>query len=144
MIRRMSVTLLALAVLIAAGCGSDPVDVFEDRLPEALFGTWTWIQASGGITGEVRTPETEGFTRTLVITAPNQIEVLRDGQAEVSTTFEFVPETEAGSAVRSAQLLYAIPLMGFPEQWVLITVEGVLVLSDPCCDGFTYEWREAQ
>ncbi len=142
--RRIEATLLALAVLAVAACSSNPVAVDDEQLPGALFGTWTWIQATGGIAGQVRTPETEGFTRTLVITAPNEIEVLRDGQSEVSTTFEFVPETDAGSAVRSAQLLYAVPLLGFPEQWVLITIEGVLVLTDPCCDGFTYEWQQAQ
>lgn len=142
--RRIEATLLALAVLAVAACSSNPVAADDEQLPGALFGTWTWIQATGGIAGQVRTPETEGFTRTLVIKAPNQIDVLRDGQSEVSTTFEFVPETDAGSAVRSAQLLYAVPLLGFPEQWVLITIEGVLVLTDPCCDGFTYEWQQAQ
>ncbi len=103
--------LLGLAVLAVAACSSDPVAVEDEQLPGALFGTWSWIRATGGIAGQVRTPETEGFTRTLVITAPNEIEVMRDGQTEVSTTFEFVPETEVGSAVRSAQLLYAQPLM---------------------------------
>lgn len=142
--RRIEATLIALTVLAVAGCDSGPVATGDGQLPEALFGAWTWIQATGGIAGEVRTPETEGFTRTLVITAPNRIEVLRDGQTEGSTTFEFVPVTEADGGVRSGQLLYARPLMGFPEQGVLITVEGVLVLSDPCCDGFMYEWREAQ
>ena len=138
--RRIEATLLALAVLAVAACSSNPVAADDEQLPGALFGTWAWIQATGGIAGQVRTPETEGFTRTLVITVPNQIEVLRDGQSEVSTTFEFVPETAAGSA----QLLYAQPLMGFPEQWVEILEDGGLVLSDPCCDGFTYEWRQAQ
>ncbi len=141
---RTKAAVLGIAALSVAACGSDPVAAVDDRLPEALFGTWTWIQSSGGIAGTVQTPETEGFTRTLVITVPNQITVLRDGQIQVSTTFEFVPETEAGSAVRSAQLLYAQPLLGFPEQWVLITIEGVLVLTDPCCDGFAYDWRGVQ
>ncbi len=142
--RHIGATLVGLAILAVAACSSDPVAVDDEQLPGALFGTWSWIRATGGIAGQVRTPETEGFTRTLVITAPNEIEVLRDGQTEASTTFEFVPETEVGSAVRSAQLLYAQPLMGFPEQWVVITVEGVLVLSDPCCDGFSYEWSPVQ
>ena len=59
----------------------------------------------------------------------------------MTTTFEFVPLMDNGSAVRSTQLLYAQPLTGFDEQWVEIIEAGDLVLSDPCCDGFVYEWR---
>ncbi len=70
--------------------------------------------------------------------------MFRDGVPEVTTTFEFVPLMDNGSTVRSAQLLYAQPLTGFDEQWVEITEAGDLVLSDPCCDGFVYEWRRAQ
>ena len=44
----------------------------------------------------------------------------------------------------SAQLLYAQPLTGFDAQGVEITEAGDLVLSDPCCDGFVYEWRREQ
>jgi hypothetical protein len=141
---RIKATLVALTVLAVAGCDSDPVATNDGQLPEALFGAWIWIQATGGIAGEVRTPDTEGFTRTLVFAAPNRVELLRDGRTKVSTTFDFVPVTEADGGVRSGQLLYTLPLMGFPKQSVLISVEGVLVLADPCCDGFTYEWRQAQ
>ena len=130
-------------IFTIAGCGSDPVDIDENQLPEALFGGWQWVRATGGIAGQVRTPETEGFTRTLLITSPDQVELRRDGQTEVLTTFEFMPEMEAGSAARSAQLIYALPLLGFSEQWVEITEEGLLVLVDSCCDGFVYEWRRA-
>ena len=68
----------------------------------------------------------------------------RDGVPEVTTTFEFVPLMGDGSTVSSAQVLYAQPLTGFDGQWVEITQAGDLLLSDPCCDGFVYEWRREQ
>ena len=51
-----------------------------------------------------------------------------------------VPPIDSGSA----RLLYDQPLTGFDEQWVEITEAGDLVLSDPCCDGFVYEWHREQ
>jgi hypothetical protein len=133
---------VALVVLIATSAwASNPTASEGDELPDALFGTWSWVQASGGIAGGTITPESEGYTRTLIFISPNQVEVLRDGVAEATTPFEFVPLTMAGSAVRSAQLLYAQSVVGFDEQWVEIIETGELILSDPCCDGFVYEWR---
>ena len=54
----------------------------------------------------------------------------------MATTFEFVPLIDDGSA----RLLYTQPLTGIDDQSVEITEAGNLVLSDPCCDGFVYEW----
>jgi hypothetical protein len=122
-------------------CASNPTASGEDELPEALFGTWSWIRATGGIAGSTLTPESEGYMRTLTFTPPNQVEMFRDGVVEATTTFVFVPKTAAGSAVRSAQLLYTQSVVGFDEQWVEILEIENLVLSDPCCDGFVYEWR---
>jgi hypothetical protein len=31
--------------------------------------------------------------------------------------------------------------MDFATQRIDFTEEGRLVLTDPCCDGFSYEWR---
>ncbi len=144
-VKAYAVPALILVVLLAsAACASNPTASDDDELPQALFGTWTWIQSTGGIAGTTLTPESEGYARTLIFTSPNQVEVLRDGVSEATTTFEFVPLTMAGSAVRSAQLLYAQSVVGFEEQWVEILENGDLVLSDPCCDGFTFErHREA-
>ena len=112
----------------------------DDELQPALFGAWSWVRATGGIAGTTRTPDSEGYTRTLTFTPPNQVQMLQDGVPGVTTTFEFIPPTNNGSA----QLLYAQSLLGFDEQWVEITETGDLVLSDPCCDGFVYEWRREQ
>jgi hypothetical protein len=132
---------MIVVLLGAAACGSDPTVPETADLPQALFGTWSWIRSTGGIAGVTQTPQTEGYTRTLTFTAPNQMTLAKDGVVEVTTTFEFVPLVDNGSAVRSAQLVYAEPLTGWDEQWVEVTESGDLVLSDPCCDGFTYEWR---
>lgn len=78
---------------------------------------------------------------TLVFTAPNQVSLFRDGVAQASTTFDFVPGVNDVSATPSVQLLYAEGVPGFfQEQWVRIDEVADLVLSDPCCDGFTYGW----
>ena len=135
---RTLVVPLTLVVLLAPAACSSPTASGE--LLQTLFGTWSWVQATGGIAGTTRTPVSEGYARTLTFTRPNQVETLRDGVLEVTTTFEFVPLIDNGSA----QLLYAQPLTGVDEQWVEITEAGDLVLSDPCCDRFVYEWRREQ
>jgi hypothetical protein len=135
------VPLTLVALLATVACNSDPTASEEDELLQALFGTWEWIQATGGISGTTRTPDSEGYTWTLTFTRPNQVEILRDGVPEVTTTFEFVPLMDNGTAAQSAQLLYTQSLTGVDEQWVEITEAGDLVLSDPCCDLFAYEWR---
>ena len=138
--RVLSGMVMVIAVIGPLACSSDPT-VPLNALPEALFDNWSWTVASGGIAGVSITPESEGYTMTLVFTAPNQVSLFRDGVAQASTTFDFVPGVNDVSATLSAQLLYAEGLPGFfQEQWVRIDEVGDLVLSDPCCDGFTYGW----
>ena len=52
-------TLSILAVIGATGCG-DPVAV---TTAELLEGSWTWVESSGGITGETFTPASTGERR---------------------------------------------------------------------------------
>ena len=135
-VRTLVVPLMLVVLLAPAACSSDPTGTDEDELLQALFGTWSWIQATGGISGTTRTPDSEGYTQTLTFTRPDQVELLRDGVPEMTTTFEFVPLIDDGSA----RLVYAQPLTGMDDQSVEVTEAGNLVLSDPCCDGFVYEW----
>ena len=134
----MPLTLILLSG--SSACSSHLTAPADDELLQGLFGTWWWIRSTGGISGATRTPDSEGHALTLTFTSPDQIEMFRDGVLEGGTTFEFVPATDDGSVIGSAQLLYAQALTGFDEQGVEITETGHLVLTDPCCDGFVFEW----
>ncbi len=113
-------------------------------LQEQIVGTWEWVRAEGGIANIVQTPETAGFTRRLIISPPNQVELLRDGVTEVATTFDFLPSQDPVDESMPARLRYAVPILGFGEQTVGFDVEGRLVLLDPCCDGFRYTWSQVR
>ena len=133
-----------LAVLLiwtgAGGCASDVTGV-RDQLPQSLFGTWLWVSATGGIAGVTLTPESTGDTRVLRFTPPNRVELFRNGEPERDTTFEIITSTDSGAAGSSFELRFDQPLMDFATQRIDFTEEGDLVLTDPCCDGFAYEWR---
>ncbi|MCZ6916272.1 MAG: hypothetical protein O7I93_05815 [Gemmatimonadetes bacterium] len=137
-------TLALLAVLliwiVPNGCASDPTGA-QEQLPESLFGTWSWMRATGGIAGVTLTPESTGYTRVLRFTPPNRVELFRNGEPERDTTFEIITLVEDGVAGSSFGLRFDQPLMDFATQRIDFTEEGDLVLTDPCCDGFSYEWR---
>lgn len=96
---RTLVVPLTLVVFLAPAAYGSPTA--SDELLETLFGTWSWVQATGGIAGMTRTPVSEGYTRTLTFTRPNQVKMLRDGVPEVTSIFEFVSPIANGSAQRS-------------------------------------------
>ena len=56
-------TLLLLGLLVA-GCDSGPETVDHT----AMGGTWAWVSSTDVETGEVHTPETEGYDARLVFT----------------------------------------------------------------------------
>ena len=117
-----------------AGC-SNPVEPPAD----SLFGVWEWVRADGGIAGETRTPETEGFTMQLRISRPDRIQLDRDGVAQVVTRFEFIPSSGTDFPF-PPRLRYEAPILGQDEQELRFSENGELILSDPCCDGFAYTW----
>jgi len=131
-----AVLALACAFLLA-GCGSDPVANDGRFSVDDLYGSWSWVSSQGGIAGETRTPESEGFEQTIVIEEPNLISLFRDGEVAASTTFIFIaPDREDGEEL--ATLLLDEPLMSFESEFVGVDIEGNLVLADPCCDGFVH------
>ena len=68
-------TLSILAVVGATGCG-DPVAL---TTVELLEGSWTWVESSGGITGETSTPASTGETMTLRFLGADSVELTRNG-----------------------------------------------------------------
>jgi len=64
---------------------------------------------------------------------------LVDGESIASTTFVFSP-VDPNSSETLSRLTLAEPLPGFRIELVEIDAEGLLVLADPCCDGFVYRF----
>jgi len=119
---------------LLSSCGSSPVE----PIPDSLFGAWEWVRAEGGIAGVTITPESEGFTMTLRITRPDRIEWSRNSDVEVSTRFALLPASGTDFPF-PPRLLYDEPILGQEEQELRLS-DNELVLSDPCCDGFSYFW----
>ena len=133
----MRASMIAVLIISPTACGSNPV---EPTVEARLFGTWEWVEAEGGIAGSVIAPETEGFTRRLLITQPNRIELFRNGVSERVASFELLPAQDLVDEFVSPRLRYSDPIFGFEEQEVGFDLEGRLILIDPCCDGFAYTW----
>ena len=143
---RAGLVLVALLAFVAACSDPDPAGPEgqnDHEFVELLYGTWDWTYAVGGIAGVTLTPASEGFTRQVVFSEPNRVEMYRDGVLEISTTFEFIPAAEPEDPSMPAMLRYGEPILTFDEQRVAFSIEGELILIDPCCDGFLWAWVSA-
>ena len=125
-------TLSILAVIGATGCG-DPVAV---TTAELLEGSWTWVESSGGITGETFTPASTGETMTMQFLGADSVELTRNGVLAGATTYQLLLQDDGGTTV----IEYAQALFGFPSQGLFVGEEE-LILRDDCCDGFVYRFQ---
>ena len=130
--------ILAAVVLRVAGCDGSPTAHGDDR----VVGRWEWVRATGGIAGTERTPETEGVGRQLRFEPDGSVELWRDGDLQVRTSYRIRPSTgNAPSAFDHDRIVYGRPLFGWDWQHLIRVDARGLALRDPCCDGFEWEFR---
>lgn len=137
LIRVLEATLAAALVSGAAlACSSSPT------IPEAraLVGRWEWVRATGGIAGVELTPESEGYTVELRFSATGTVEHLRNGAVQLRTSYRVLPATDSGEHPR---VVYDAPVLGAEEQSIVEVGNGRLILLDPCCDRYRWEFRTA-
>ena len=125
--------MMSILVVVGATACDDPVALTTVQL---LEGSWTWVESSGGIAGEIRTPESTGETMTLRFLGADSVELTRNGVLAGATTYQIFFYDDGGST----EIEYAQPLFGFASQGLFVG-ETELILRDGCCDGFVYEWR---
>ena len=127
-------TLGILALVGPMGC-NDPL---APTTPELLEGDWTWVESSGGIAGENRTPASTGETMSLRFLGADSVELTRNGALEGATTYQLFASDDGATTV----IEYAQAILGFGSQGLSVT-QDVLVLSDGCCDGHVYRFERA-
>ena len=123
-----------LAVAGPMGC-NDPI---APTTQELLEGDWTWVESSGGIAGETRTPTSTGETMSLRFLGAGSVELTRNRALEGATTYQL--QSSDGGATTTIE--YAQGIFGFASQGLSVT-QDELILSDGCCDGFVYRFERA-
>lgn len=108
--------------------------------PSDLDGEWRWVRSTGGITGGVRTPDTEGHGYELEF-AGDSVVLRRPGVFEVVAWIGYTLGVGGeGTALAGQDVIrYDVSLFGFDEQ-AIERVGDELIMTDPCCDGFTWEF----
>lgn len=134
---RVAATLLAIA---GAACAT-PLATGPSGM---IAGTWAWVKAEGGIYPQVRTPETEGFERTLVLTAGGRAILFQDGEEVARTDYEVGVGAPGTYHDGDPVVRWETPLLGFPEQAISFPGPGVLLLDDGCCDGFVWTFHRVE
>ncbi len=138
---RRGILLATLGVVLGVvGCvGSDPTAVSEAQ----VVGDWTWVEASGGIAGRTLTPASTGVERTIRV-LPGRAELWENGALVRSTGWQVTVGDPAGSFAGRTVVRWEESLLGgWNEQRVDVTGSDTLVLTDGCCDGYSWTFVRA-
>lgn len=133
--------LLAGVALAAAACASsDPTRVEEAR----LVGRWSWVEATGGIAGQTRTPASTGTLREVRLLADGRAELHENGERVRTTRYELGVGASDGSFAGRDVVRWDTSLLGgWDEQGVVFPHPDTLLLADGCCDGFVWTFARA-
>jgi hypothetical protein len=131
-----SAVAVAIVAALTAACTGNSTAVS----PGDLDGAWRWIRSTGGITGGVRTPDTEGHEYELEFHGDSVV-LRRPGVLEIVAWTDYtLAVAEEGTPLAGQDVIrYETSPFGFDEQAIHRT-GNQLVLTDPCCDGFTWEF----
>jgi len=111
-------------------------------LPTGLVGTWSWVEATGGITGQTTTPESTGSEMALILSSSGTARLLRSGVSPRVVSYRVVEMDGAGGPVW--EIRFEPSLLAFETQTATLPRHDELVLTDPCCDGFMWRFERAR
>ncbi|MFC1476205.1 hypothetical protein ACFLQW_04305 [Candidatus Zixiibacteriota bacterium] len=133
--------LVAGLVLIAAigfNCAkeSSPTSPGEST----YLGTWRWVQSSGGYAGRTETPESVGFSRTLILAGSNVYQIYRDDLLLYNGLY-YVSWEKRGWCADSC---FVISYENNPEEQIIISHADTLELVDMCYDCYQHLYTRAR
>lgn len=139
-IKRMMFLSFTSLGLLTAGCRKK-IEMPDAKL-EKLLGKWEWLSTSGGISGSVSTPATEGHTRQTEFTNKGLYYTYEDNNRLNKMTYSITKEMSSNTQ-EEAFMLKAKDRQGIAktkEVMVAKTIEfagdDTLVLTDDCIDCY--------
>lgn len=142
--RKKHIFFILFFFIFLVNCNKD-VSVPNEYL-EKLFGSWTWMQSSGGFTGgQTTTPMTEGYSQDVEFNRNGIYKLYQDGKQKEKMKFSLTEEPSNNSTgikyiikYDDAGIITQNKLVD--TQSILFEGEDTLFLNDQCvdCYGHTY------
>ncbi len=132
-----SIFVLVLANLVACDAG-------EPVAPELaqLYASWEWVKSFGGYSGQTRTPESTGETKTTRFLHNGIVQFYRNDRLVSQSRFgiakESFPRSRAGITIE----FYDMPSPS-NKQFVSFRSPDTLILSDLCMDCYQHTYSRA-
>ena len=121
------VFLVLVLLLTMTGCKKLP-----DPELEKLFGTWDWIQTSGGFGGGAYTPASAGYNQTIEFKKSRICKLYKDGELQLKRRFKL----KEGESIYSSETAYIIEYRKNWEESIEFWGHDTLVLKDECYDCY--------
>ena len=144
MIKPVFTYLMVILAFMAVSCsetGHGPENTSGGQQEAALTGNWQWVSSSGSIAGITVTPENSGRTMEIEFTSDKVFNKYVDNQLVYTSPYTI---QQKDSIIQYTTLaLFESVGLGFDhqvEQQFSFTKDKTLLLIDPCCDNFTFEF----
>ncbi|MGH7655700.1 MAG: hypothetical protein ACREN6_13660 [Gemmatimonadaceae bacterium] len=139
----MRPTLLVCALLTAGCARSAPVaPVLSPAILNIVVGSWTLTQGCGGVAYRCSGAGSLTVPNLVVFYSNGTMDQFRAGVKVASGTFSITPS--AADSLRSGTLVMAPGLEAATDTLTLnFSIEGELMLAEPCCDRLTYSFFKA-
>jgi hypothetical protein len=108
---------------------------------DKLFGTWNWIQSSGGFAGQINSPATSGYSQTIEFNKNGIYKIYKDGKQKDKMKFTLTNGTSIYNTGTAYLIKYKdIGLFDKNDHSVTQSVkfggQDTLFLNDECYDCY--------
>ena len=138
--------LLSLFLWSFTGCNNNDGGVIDEDMNAKLVllaGSWQWVQSTGSIAGVTITPESSGKQMEIEFTNNHVFNKKVDEQLVYTSPFILKIEGDKTIITYTTLALFEGVGLGFDhqvEQELKVINSNKLLLIDPCCDNFTFEF----
>jgi hypothetical protein len=129
------ITILSIGVYFFSSCED------SEEVKHRIVGKWNWIQSFGGYAGHYITPQSAGYSKTIIFDVNKYYSVFRDDSLTEKTTYQITYEDIWGDQ----ELEEILTIEGDPIKQV-IEFEGIdtLKLLENCFDCYNHTFIRIQ
>jgi hypothetical protein len=136
----MAIAFIAVSMIFSS-CRKD-ISLPDPSLSK-LFGSWEWVQTSGGLAGQIKNPATEGQTQSVEFSSTGIYKLFINGEQKSKTKYSLSYLTAVHNADSPVLVTYENLGSGHQsddivKQYLTFKGEDTLYLNDECVDCFNY------